>query len=462
MAKDKTVYVCDYCGQESVKWMGKCPACNRWGTMKEMKVQASPIPSKGGVNRLSLTPSPLERAGERLLLHDIEAGAEPRMDMGDEELNRVLGGGLVPGSLVLLGGEPGIGKSTLTLQTVLRLQDRRILYISGEESARQIKLRADRLGPTNEGLYVLCETSLEKIFQHIEEMQPDLVVIDSIQTIQTETVESSAGSLAQIRECAAALLRYAKSGGVSILLIGHINKEGSLAGPKVLEHIVDVVLQFEGDQHHLYRILRSIKNRFGSTSELGIYEMCHDGLRQVSNPSELLLTDNREGLSGVAISCSIEGVRPFLIETQALVSTAAYGTAQRSTTGFDGRRLNMLLAVLEKRVGFKLAQKDVFLNIAGGLRVTDPAIDLSVVAAVLSSNGDMPIEGDVCMAGEVGLSGEIRPVSRIEQRITEAQKLGFRRILIPSHNMKGLNPKKYDIELVPVRRVVEAVRELFG
>ena len=459
MAKDKTVYVCDYCGQESVKWMGKCPACGRWGTMKEIKVSPSPSSPRSG--RLSSSPLIGEGSGVRLL-HEIDASAEPRMDMGDAELNRVLGGGLVPGSLVLIGGEPGIGKSTLTLQTVLRLQGKRILYVSGEESARQIKLRADRLGPTNEGLFVLCETSLEKIFQHIEEMQPDLVVIDSIQTVQTETVESSAGSIAQIRECAAALLRYAKSGGVSILLIGHINKEGSLAGPKVLEHIVDVVLQFEGDQHHLYRILRSIKNRFGSTSEIGIYEMRHDGLRQVGNPSELLLTENREGLSGVAISCSIEGVRPFLIETQALVSTAAYGTAQRSTTGFDGRRLNMLLAVLEKRVGFKLAQKDVFLNIAGGLRVTDPAIDLSVVAAVLSSNGDMPIEPDVCMAGEVGLSGEIRPVARIEQRVAEAQKLGFRRILIPSHNLKGLNPKQYDIELVPVRRVVEAVRELFG
>ena len=459
MAKDKTVYVCDYCGQESVKWMGKCPACGRWGTMKEIKVSPPPTSPRGG--RPSVTPLLGEGTGVRLL-HEIEADDEPRMDMCDGELNRVLGGGLVPGSLVLIGGEPGIGKSTLTLQTVLQLQGRRILYVSGEESARQIKLRADRLGPTNGGLYVLCETSLEKIFQHIEEMQPDLVVIDSIQTIQTETVESSAGSVAQIRECAAALLRYAKSGGVSILLIGHINKEGTLAGPKVLEHIVDVVLQFEGDQHHLYRILRSIKNRFGSTSEIGIYEMRHDGLRQVSNPSELLLTENREGLSGVAISCSIEGVRPILIETQALVSTAAYGTAQRSTTGFDGRRLNMLLAVLEKRVGFKLAQKDVFLNIAGGLRVTDPAIDLSVIAAVLSSNGDMPIEPDVCMAGEVGLSGEIRPVARIEQRIAEAQKLGFRRILIPKHNMKGLNPKQYEIELVAVRRVVEAVRELFG
>ena len=458
MAKDKTVYVCEYCGQESVKWMGKCPACGRWDTMKEFKV----APSKPSSKSLSIPSSSSEKAAGRIPLHLIDSTSEPRMNMGDAELNRVLGGGLVPGSLVLLGGEPGIGKSTLSLQTVLKLQGKRILYVSGEESARQIKLRADRLGPANEGLFVLCETSLEQIFLHIEEMKPDLVVIDSIQTVQTETVESSAGSLAQIRECAAALLRYAKTGGVSILLIGHINKEGALAGPKVLEHIVDVVLQFEGDQHHLYRILRSMKNRFGSTSEIGIYEMRHDGLRQVSNPSELLLTDNREGLSGVAISCSIEGVRPFLIETQALVSTAAYGTAQRSTTGFDGRRLNMLLAVLEKRVGFKLAQKDVFLNIAGGLRVTDPAIDLSVVAAVLSSNGDMPIEPDVCMAGEVGLSGEIRPVSRIEQRITEAQKLGFKRILIPSHNMNGLNPKQYKIELVPVRRVVEAVRELFG
>jgi len=456
------MYVCEYCGQESVKWMGKCPACGRWDSMREIKVAAaSPSPSRKSVNLPGMSSAPLG-ASQAKLLHEIEADAEPRIDMGDAELNRVLGGGMVPGSLVLLGGEPGIGKSTLTLQTVLRLQGRRILYVSGEESARQIKLRADRLGATNEGLYVLCETSLEKIFQHIEEMQPDLVVIDSIQTIQTESVESSAGSLAQIRECAASLLKYAKSGGPSVLLIGHINKEGSLAGPKVLEHIVDAVLQFEGDQHYLYRILRSIKNRFGSTSEIGIYEMRHDGLRQVSNPSELLLTENREGLSGVAISCSIEGVRPFLIETQALVSTAAYGTAQRSTTGFDGRRLNMLLAVLEKRVGFKLAQKDVFLNIAGGLRVTDPAIDLSVVAAVLSSNGDMPIEGDVCMAGEVGLSGEIRPVSRIEQRIAEAQKLGFKRILIPSHNMKGLSQKQYEIELVPVRRVVEAVRELFG
>ncbi len=464
MAKDKTLYVCDYCGQESVKWVGKCPACGRWNSMKEIRVAASTGSTKG-VGQLSSS----DNNQSPISVRNIVADSEPRIDMGDAELNRVLGGGLVPGSLVLLGGEPGIGKSTLILQTVLRLTDKKVLYVSGEESARQIKLRADRLGthPVKEGsgeldLLILTETSLEHIYTQIEQTQPDLVVVDSIQTIQTEAVESSPGSLSQIRECAASLLKYAKGGGVSIILIGHITKEGTLAGPKVLEHIVDAVLQFEGDQHYMYRILRSIKNRFGSTSELGIYEMKHDGLRQVSNPSELLLTDDREGLSGIAIACAIEGARPFMIETQALVSTAAYGTAQRSTTGYESRRLNMLLAVLEKRVGFKLATKDVFLNIAGGLRVTDPALDLAVIAAVLSSNGDMPIETDVCVTGEVGLSGEIRPVSRIEQRIAEAQKLGFQRILIPSFNLKGINPKQYKIEIVPVRRVAEAVRELFG
>ena len=397
-------------------------------------------------------------------LHQIEAKNDPRIDLGDQELNRVLGGGLVPGSLVLLGGEPGIGKSTLVLQTILRLHQLRILYVSGEESARQIKLRADRLGDGQpcDNLLILCETNLEKIYQHIQRVQPDVVVVDSIQTISTEAVESSPGSLSQIRECAASLLRHAKCGGPSIILVGHITKEGTLAGPKVLEHIVDAVLQFEGDQHYMYRILRSMKNRFGSTSELGIYEMQQTGLRQVTNPSELLLTEGREGLSGVAIACAMEGVRPLLIETQALVSTAAYGTAQRSATGFDSRRLNMLLAVLEKRVGFKLAQKDVFLNIAGGLRVTDPAIDLSVIAAVLSSNVDAPIEADTCMAGEVGLSGEIRPVSRLEQRIAEAEKLGFRRMLVPRQSLKGINTSKLKLEIVPVGRVAEAVRELFG
>lgn len=463
--KDKTVYVCDYCGHESLKWVGKCPSCNRWNTMKEMTIRVEKAASSATRAAMKAAGVDEQHRVQPIKVADIQANEEPRMDMGDGELNRVLGGGLVPGSLILLGGEPGIGKSTLVLQTVLNLSGRRVLYVSGEESARQLKLRADRLGggkTEKADLLVLCETSLEHIFLQIEEARPDLVVIDSIQTIQTEGVESSPGSLTQIRECAASLLKYAKGGGVSILLIGHITKEGSLAGPKVLEHIVDTVLQFEGDQHYLYRILRSIKNRFGSTSELGIYEMRHDGLRQVSNPSELLLTDNRDGLSGVAIASAIEGVRPFLIETQALVSTAAYGTAQRSTTGFDGRRLNMLLAVLEKRVGFKLAQKDVFLNIAGGLRVTDPAIDLSVIAAVLSSNVDTPLDSDVCVAGEVGLSGEIRPVARIEQRIAEAQKLGFRRMILPARNMNGIDTKQYTIELVPVRRVAEAVRELFG
>ena len=431
--------------------------------MKEFRTPSN-SPSKG--RPFSGTISPTTGDGPSPLCQ-IVADSEPRIDMGDAELNRVLGGGLVPGSLVLLGGEPGIGKSTLILQTVLRLTDKKVLYVSGEESARQIKLRADRLQDPEgkketDSLLILTETQLEQIYTQIEQTKPDLVVVDSIQTIQTESVESSPGSLSQIRECAASLLKYAKGGGVSIILIGHITKEGTLAGPKVLEHIVDAVLQFEGDQHYMYRILRSIKNRFGSTSELGIYEMKHDGLRQVSNPSELLLTDDREGLSGIAIACAIEGARPFMIETQALVSTAAYGTAQRSTTGYESRRLNMLLAVLEKRVGFKLATKDVFLNIAGGLRVTDPALDLAVIAAVLSSNGDMPIDTDVCVTGEVGLSGEIRPVSRIEQRIAEAQKLGFQRILIPSFNLKGINPKQYKIEIVPVRRVAEAVRELFG
>ena len=406
-----------------------------------------------------------------LRLRDISAKDDPRIDMHDQELNRVLGGGLVPGSIVLLGGEPGIGKSTLSLQTMLNLTDKRVLYISGEESAHQLKMRAERLSAVGgspadtssaDNFLILCENSLEAIFDHIKEVQPDLLVVDSIQTISTEDVESSAGSIAQVRECASALLRFAKTSGVPVILIGHITKEGTLAGPKILEHIVDTVIQFEGDQHYMYRILRSIKNRFGSTSELGIYEMQQNGLRQVSNPSELLLTDNHDGLSGVAISSAIEGVRPFLVETQALVSSAAYGTPQRSATGFDQRRLNMLLAVLEKRVGFKLMQKDVFLNIAGGLRVTDMAMDLSVIAAVLSSNVDTPIDEGWCMAGEVGLSGEVRPVARIEQRISEAEKLGFQHIIIPKYNLAGLNRKKFNIELVPVRKVEEALRALFG
>lgn len=464
MAKDKVVYVCKECGQESSKWVGRCPACGQWNTYVEQVVRRE--------TSSRVLPEGLGDKTERVkprTLSEIETHEEPRIDMRDTELNRVLGGGLVQGSLVLLGGEPGIGKSTLVLQTVMNLRHLRILYVSGEESARQLKLRANRLKADSSQLtedcqdcLIVCETSLEQIFNHIKNTQPQLVIIDSIQTISTETVDSSPGSLSQVRECAAMLLKYAKTQNVPVILIGHITKEGTLAGPKVLEHIVDTVLQFEGDQHYLYRILRSIKNRFGSTAELGIYEMRADGLRQVNNPSELLLNVNHEGLSGVAVSAAIEGVRPFLIETQALVSTAAYGNPQRSATGFDGRRLNMLLAVLEKRVGFKLAQKDVFLNIAGGLRVSDPAMDLSVIAAILSSNIDTGIESDVCMAGEVGLSGEIRPVARIEQRIAEAEKLGFNRILIPRANLQGLDAKRYKIELVPVRKVEEALRELFG
>lgn len=460
MAKEKTVYVCSQCGQESAKWVGRCPACGEWNTYKEMTIrQGSPTVAENRARR-ALAGLP-EREVRPMALSEIRAEEEPRIDMHDAELNRVLGGGLVPGSLILLGGEPGIGKSTLLLQTVLRMSDRRVLYVSGEESEKQIKLRADRIDPSADCLLV-CETRLEQIFTHIKNTQPDLVVIDSVQTISSETLESAPGSITQVRECAAAILKYAKESGTPVVLIGHITKEGSIAGPKVLEHIVDTVLQFEGDRHYFYRILRSIKNRFGSTSELGIYEMRADGLRPVDNPSGLLLSQGGEELSGIAISAAIEGVRPFLIETQALVSTAAYGTPQRSATGFDLRRLNMLLAVLEKRVGFKLAAKDVFLNIAGGIKVTDPAIDLSVIAAVLSSNVDTAIERNVAMAGEVGLSGEIRPVTRIAQRIGEAQKLGFARMLIPEANMKGLDAKAFGMELVPVARVEHALRELFG
>ena len=456
MAKEKTVYVCNNCGQEASKWVGKCPSCGSWNTYVEQVIRKEPTSTR------IATPGMGERKAKPLTLKEIEGGEEPRIDMHDEELNRVLGGGLVQGSLVLLGGEPGIGKSTLILQTVLRMPEKRILYVSGEESARQLKLRADRISHAASSCLIVCETSLEQIFVHIKNTQPELVVIDSIQTISTETVDSSPGSITQVRECSAAILRFAKENHIPVILIGHINKEGSIAGPKVLEHIVDTVIQFEGDQHYMYRILRSIKNRFGSTAELGIYEMRQDGLRQVSNPSELLLSQDHEGMSGIAIASAIEGIRPFLIEVQALVSSAVYGNPQRSATGFDTRRMNMLLAVLEKRVGFKLAQKDVFLNIAGGLRVNDPAIDLAVISAILSSNMDTAIDTDVCMAGEVGLSGEIRPVNRIEQRISEAEKLGFKRFILPKYNMQGLNKEKINIELVPVRKVEEAFRALFG
>lgn len=464
MGKEKTVYVCSNCGQEAAKWVGRCSACGQWNTYKEMTVRTS-APSAAAERARQAIADLSQREARPIRLSEVTAEEAPRYDTHDAELNRVLGGGIVPGSLILLGGEPGIGKSTLLLQTVLNMTDRNVLYVSGEESERQIKLRADRLytqDKKTDSTLLLCETRIEQIFTHVKNVKPELLVIDSIQTLSVEGVDSSPGSVSQIREAAAALLKYAKESGVPVVIIGHITKEGSIAGPKVLEHIVDTVLQFEGDRHYFYRILRSIKNRFGSTSELGIYEMCANGLRPVDNPSELLLTQGGEELSGVAIAAAIEGVRPFLIETQALVSTAAYGTPQRSATGFDLRRLNMLLAVLEKRVGFKLAQKDVFLNIAGGIRVTDPAIDLSVIAAVLSSNVDTPIERDVCMAGEVGLSGEIRPVTRIAQRIAEAEKLGFKRFILPEANLKGLDAQKTNIQLVPVGRVEEALRELFG
>ena len=463
MAKDKIAYVCSNCGQESAKWVGKCPSCGQWNTFSEIRLSGE-TGSMAAKQAAANVHKAMSHSGARpMLLRDISSKDEPRIDTHDTELNRVLGGGLVKGSIVLLGGEPGIGKSTLTLQTILNMPEKRILYVSGEESAHQLKMRAERISKElTDNVMILCETSLDDIFRHISDVKPEFVVIDSIQTISTADVDSSPGSLSQVRECASALLRFAKSSGVPVLLIGHITKEGTLAGPKILEHIVDTVIQFEGDNHYMYRILRSTKNRFGSTSELGIYEMQQQGLRQVSNPSELLLSQDHAGLSGIAISSAIEGVRPFLVETQALVSTAAYGTPQRSATGFDQRRLNMLLAVLEKRVGFKLVQKDVFINIAGGLRVTDLAMDLSVIAAVLSSNVDTAIETGWCMAGEVGLSGEVRPVSRIAQRIAEAEKLGFKDMIIPALNAQGLNTKKYNITLHPVRKVEEALRCLFG
>jgi DNA repair protein RadA/Sms len=454
MAKTKTVYFCSNCGNESPKWLGKCPNCGEWNTYVEEKVTV-----KSGKESL-LPASSMDNAPVRL--SEIKGEKEERILMPSGELNRVLGGGLVPGSIILVGGEPGIGKSTLVLQNMLRIRSRKVLYVSGEESAKQLKMRADRLGADGGECFILCETSLEKIFAHLRSTSPGIVVIDSIQTIASEALESSAGSVGQVRECAAAFLKYAKETGTPVILIGHINKEGTIAGPKVLEHIVDAVIQFEGDRHYMYRLLRSIKNRFGSTSELGIYEMTEVGLREVSNPSELLLSESGEELSGVAIGVTLDGVRPFLIETQALVSTAAYGTPQRSVTGFDSKRMNMLLAVLEKRVGFKLAQKDVFLNIAGGLKVNDPALDLAVICAILSSNVDLVIPKSVCMSGEVGLSGEIRPVTRLEQRISEANKLGFATIYVPKNNLKGVPLSKYSIKVVEVAKVEEVFRSLFA
>ncbi|WP_288317176.1 DNA repair protein RadA [uncultured Muribaculum sp.] len=453
--KVKSMWYCSNCGNESPKWIGRCPGCGEWNTMIEERVNVKGNKSATFERDSKAVPLPISQ---------IETRQETRLHMPSEELNRVLGGGLVAGSIVLIGGEPGIGKSTLVLQNILSIRGKRILYVSGEESASQLKMRADRIGRLSDNCYIVCDTSLENILGHIKQVEPELVVVDSIQTIASDAIESSAGSVSQVRECAAQLLRYAKSSGTPVILIGHINKEGSIAGPKVLEHIVDAVLQFEGDRHYMYRILRSIKNRFGSTSELGIYEMVQRGLREVSNPSELLLSQSADDgeLSGMAIGVTLEGVRPFLIEAQALVSTAAYGTPQRSVTGFDSKRMNMLLAVLEKRVGFKLAQKDVFLNIAGGLKVNDPALDLSVICAILSSNVDMAVPRDVCMSGEVGLSGEIRPITRIEQRVLEAEKLGFSTILVPKNNMKGFDTSRLKIKIVEVAKVEEAFRALFA
>jgi len=451
--KYKSTWFCNECGAESSKWEGRCPSCGGWNTMVEERVAVGPARS----------PSPVAGRGKSVArpLNEISAVEEPRIKLPSAELNRVLGGGLVPGAMVLIGGEPGVGKSTLVLQNLLAIKSKTILYASGEESATQLKMRADRIGRGSDNLFIVCETSLESIFGHIEKTSPGIVVIDSIQTIASDALDSAAGSVSQVRECAARLLKYAKETSVPVLLIGHITKEGSLAGPKVLEHIVDAVLQFEGDRQYMFRILRAIKNRFGSTSELGIYEMGQKGLREVTNPSELLLSTTDEELSGVAVGVTVEGARPFLIEVQALVSTAAYGTPQRSVTGFDSKRMNMLLAVLEKRVGFKLAAKDVFLNIAGGLKVSDPALDLPVICAILSSNFDTVVPRDTCMAGEVGLSGEIRPVARLEQRVAEAEKLGMRRILVPRNNLKGVDTSRLNISIVEVARVEDAFRTLF-
>ncbi len=459
MKETKTAWFCSSCGAESPKWAGRCPACGEWNTMVEERIAPKKKSVRGESRRAGLNAPTRPQA-----VSSIEASHEERIRMPSAELNRVLGGGLVAGSIILIGGEPGIGKSTLVLQNILSIKSRNILYISGEESAQQIKMRADRIGRPSDNVFIACETSLQNIMQHIDSMSPGLVIVDSIQTVSSDDLDSAPGSVSQVRECATELLRYAKESGTPVILIGHITKEGSIAGPKVLEHIVDAVLQFEGDTRHMYRLLRAIKNRFGSTSELGIYEMCQRGLREVSNPSELLTGNiaEREELSGIAVGVTIEGARPFLIETQALVSTAAYGTPQRTVNGFDSKRMNMLLAVLEKRVGFKLAAKDVFLNIAGGLKVNDPALDLAVICAILSSNVDMTIPPLTCMAGEVGLSGEIRPVSRLEQRIREAEKLGMETMLIPASNLKGVDTSTFTIRLIQVSKVEEAFRALFA
>lgn len=451
MAKAKTLYFCNNCGHQSGKWIGKCPSCGEWNTFHEEVISKPTKKDAGNIDLIKSIPTAVQ---------DITSGSEKRINTKSIELNRVLGGGLVLGSVVLIGGEPGIGKSTLLLQIALNMEGKKILYISGEESQQQIKMRADRIGIQNTECYLLNETFTDSIFKHCKAVNPDLVVIDSIQTLHTDIIDSSPGSISQIRETASQLQRYAKSSNIPVLLIGHITKDGNLAGPKVLEHMVDTVLQFEGDRHYGFRILRSVKNRFGSTSELGIYEMQSNGLREVLNPSEILLSNREETASGVAIAAMVEGQRPLLIETQALISTAAFGTPQRSSTGFDLRRLNMLLAVLEKRSGFRISSKDVFLNIAGGLKVDDPAIDIAVAAAIISSLEDVEIPPNICFAGEIGLSGEIRTVSHIENRISEAEKLGFEKIVLSKYSLKNITKKKYKIEIIPVRKVRDLVEVL--
>ena len=455
MAKSKTIFFCQNCGAQSSKWIGKCPSCDEWNTYVEEVIQRDT-----GKNRPALF-SP-QNIAKPIKIKEIKSGNEIRINTNDQELNRVLGGGLVTGSLVLVGGEPGIGKSTLLLQIALNLKGLRVLYITGEESEQQIKMRADRIGSNNEECYILAETLTQNIFQHIESIQPQLIIIDSIQALRTDFIDSSAGSISQIRECASEFQKYAKITNTPVVLIGHITKDGGLAGPKVLEHMVDTVLQFEGERNYGYRIIRAAKNRFGSTSELGIYEMHDAGLRQVINPSEILISHRDTQLSGITIAAMMEGLRPMMIETQALVSTAAYGTPQRSSTGFDVRRLNMLLAVLEKRCGFKLGTKDVFLNIAGGLKVDDPAMDLAIISSILSSNEDIQVNQNICFAGEIGLSGEIRSINRIDQRISEANKLGFDKIIISKYNQKSINQRNLDIEIITVSKVEEVFNILFG
>lgn len=451
MAKTKSIFICQNCGTQSPKWLGKCTACGEWNTFVEEIVN-----KKQSTSKLSIQIS----GNQPITLENIISVKTSRFSVGITEFNRVLGGGIVPGSLILLGGDPGIGKSTLALQLALGLTNKKILYTSGEESLQQIKLRAERLKGNNNNCFFLDETSLENLIAHTEQQRPDLLIIDSIQTLSTENIESSPGSVSQVRECTSAILKFAKKNNIAVILIGHITKDGNLAGPKVLEHMVDTVLQFEGDTNYMYRILRANKNRFGSTNELGIFEMRTDGLHEITNPSEQLISKVNNDVSGTAIAATIEGARPILIEIQALVSSAAYGTPQRSSTGFDLRRLNMLLAVLEKRAGFKLITKDVFLNIAGGLKISDPASDLAVISSILSSNLDIAINHKYCFAGEVGLTGEIRAVSRIEQRIAEAEKLGFSKIFIPKLN-KGFDTSKLEIEVIKASRVEEVFRIIF-